>query len=74
MKINKFVTGLQLCFGQPVDVEILTLLRSEIDEVRQAVQTWMLKKNQVLICLVNHNNQYTSVHFVTRRRFSFQEA
>ena len=49
MKINKFVTGLQLCFGQPVDVEILTLLRSEIDEVREAVQTWMLKKNQVLI-------------------------
>ena len=39
---------MQLCFGQPVDIEILTLLRSKIDEVSEAVQTWMLKKNQVL--------------------------
>jgi hypothetical protein len=56
MKINKFVTGLQLCFGQPVDVQILTLLRSEIDEVSEAVQTWKLKKNQVLIYLVHQND------------------
>jgi hypothetical protein len=73
MKMNKFVTGLQLCFGQPVDVQILTLLRSEIDEVREAVQTWMLKKNQVLIYFVNPNNYYTSVYFSTYTRFCFQE-
>ena len=39
---------MQLCFGQPVDIEILTLLRSKIGEVSEAVQTWMLKKNKVL--------------------------
>ena len=56
MKINKFVTDLQLCSDQPVDVEILTLFRSEIDEVCETVQTWMIGKNEVLIYLVNHNN------------------
>ncbi len=52
----KFVTGMQLCFGQPVDIEILTLLRSKIDEVSEAVQTWMLKKNEVfkLFCVVRY--------------------
>jgi hypothetical protein len=55
MKINEFVTGLQLCFDQPVDVEILTLLRSEND-LKAACQTWMIGKDQVLIYLVNHNN------------------
>ncbi|CAB4006614.1 Pantothenate kinase 4, partial [Paramuricea clavata] len=50
---RKNLQGLQLCFGQPVDVEILTLLRSEIDEVREAVQTWMLKKNQMTTLLSN---------------------
>ncbi|CAB4010735.1 Stress-induced-phospho 1 [Paramuricea clavata] len=47
------IAGLQLCFGQPVDVEILTLLKIEIDEVREAVQTWMLKKNQITTLLSN---------------------
>ena len=57
MKINEFVTGLQLCFDQPVDVDILTLLMSGNDEVLEAAcQTWMIGKDQVLIYLVNHNN------------------
>ena len=47
-KYTNYFTGLQLCFGQPVDIEILTLLRSKVDEVAEAVQTWMLKKKQVL--------------------------
>ena len=43
-----------MCFGQPVDIEILTLLRSKIDEVSEPVQTWMLKENKVLklFCVV----------------------
>ena len=47
---------MQLCFGQPVDIEILTLLRSKIDEVSEAVQTWMLEKNKVLklFCVARH--------------------
>ncbi|CAB4026458.1 Stress-induced-phospho 1, partial [Paramuricea clavata] len=38
---------LQLCFGQPVDNEILTLFRSEVDELHKAVQTWSLEKAQM---------------------------
>ena len=29
-----------MCFGQPVDSEILTLLRGEVNELCVAVQTW----------------------------------
>ena len=47
-KYTNYFTGLQLCFGQPVDIEMLTLLRSKVNEVAEAVQTWMLKKKQVL--------------------------
>jgi hypothetical protein len=39
---------LQLCFGQSVDIEILTLLRSKVDEVGEAIQTWILRNKQVL--------------------------
>jgi hypothetical protein len=42
-----FISGLQLCFGQPVDNQILNLLRSEVDELREAVQTWSLDSEQV---------------------------
>ena len=47
LKYTNHFTGLQLCFGQPVDIEMLSLLRSEVNEVAEAVQTWMLKKKQV---------------------------
>ena len=43
-----YLIGFQLCFGQPLDTEILTLLRSKVGEVAEAVQIWMLKKKQVL--------------------------
>ena len=42
-----FISGLQLCFGQPVDNEILTLLRSEVNELFQTVQKWSSEKEQV---------------------------
>ena len=45
MKI--FLPGLQLCFGQPVDIEMLALLRNKVDEISEVVKTWMLKKTQV---------------------------
>ena len=45
--MENFLPELQLCFGQPVDIEMLTLLRSKVDEISEIVQTWMLKKTQV---------------------------
>jgi hypothetical protein len=36
-----------LCFGQPVDNEVLILLRGEVDELREAVKTWSLEKEKV---------------------------
>ena len=59
-----------MCFGQPVDIEILTLLHSKIDEVSEAaVQTWMLKENKVLklFCVV----PIQSVTFYTLSHASF---
>ena len=36
-----------MCFGQPVDNQILNLLRSEVDELREAVKTWSLNDEKV---------------------------
>ena len=40
-------TGMQLCFGQPVDTEILTFLRGKVDELHEAIHSWSLEKEEV---------------------------
>jgi len=39
-------SGIQLCFGQPVDTEILTLLRSKVDELSEVIETWSFEKKE----------------------------
>ena len=39
-------SGMQLCFEQPVDPEILTLLRSKVDELYKAIETWGFDKKE----------------------------
>ena len=41
------ILGLQLRFGQAVDIEMLTLLRDQVGELCQAVKTWNLGKEEV---------------------------
>lgn len=36
----KSISGLQLCFGQPVDSELLKLVKNEVAELHKVVETW----------------------------------
>lgn len=44
--IFSIISGLQLCFGQPVDIEILSLLRNKVDDLCEVVQRWSLDNEQ----------------------------
>ena len=39
--------GLQLCFGQADNTEMLTGLRDQVGELCQAVKTWILPNEEV---------------------------
>ncbi|XP_028392692.1 uncharacterized protein LOC114517236 [Dendronephthya gigantea] len=43
--------GFQLCFGQPVNIEILTFLREKVDELYEFVETSMLQKKEITVLL-----------------------
>ena len=33
-------SGLELCFGQPVDSELLKLVNNEVAELRESIEVW----------------------------------
>ena len=39
----KWISGLKLCFGQAVDVELFQLVTKEVAELRAAVETWKIE-------------------------------
>ena len=45
--------GLQLCFGQPVDHELLELVTKEVAELRTAVETWKIESEAEMNLLLN---------------------
>ena len=45
--------GLQLCFGQAVDLELLELVTKEVAELRTAIKTWKIESDSKMNLLLN---------------------
>ena len=45
--------GLQLCFGQAVDLELLELVTKKVAELRTAVKTWKIESDSEMDSLLN---------------------
>ena len=46
-------SGLQLCFGQAVDPELLNLIKIEVAELRDSVKLWKDDVDNTQVCYVH---------------------
>ena len=44
--VFQLIPGLQLCFGQPVDRELLELVKKEVADLSTSVQTWKFESDE----------------------------
>jgi hypothetical protein len=41
----KLLLGLELCFGQPIDKELLNLITQDVAELRSSVEKWKFEND-----------------------------